>query len=153
MSLPVTSTQSPPARSLKTLLDDQDETLFAWHDGTVPAAPSSANPFYDPIKQLGPWSDSVEDCLKSERDRAFAKPCRLPCSSRFWSRRLEAFDDVASNEPIKHFVCERVKTLVAKLAPVDPPIRRSHWDRLSVELKDKIVGHVSPKIASVLNRL
>ncbi|KAL2918959.1 hypothetical protein HK105_201228 [Polyrhizophydium stewartii] len=130
MSLPVTSTQSPPARSLKTLLDDQDETLFAWHDGTVPAAPSSANPFYDPIKQLGPWSDSVEDCLKSE-----------------------PFDDVASNEPIKHFVCERVKTLVAKLAPVDPPIRRSHWDRLSVELKDKIVGHVSPKIASVLNRL
>ncbi|KAL2917201.1 hypothetical protein HK105_203265 [Polyrhizophydium stewartii] len=128
--LPVTSTQPPPAWSLKTLLDGQDETLFAWHDGIVPAAPSAGNPFYDPIKLLGPWDDSVEDCLKS-------KP----------------FDDVASNEPIKHFVCERVKTLVAKLAPVDPPIRRSHWDRLSVELKDKIIGHVSPKIASVLNRL
>ncbi|KAL2911570.1 hypothetical protein HK105_208969 [Polyrhizophydium stewartii] len=151
--LPVTSIQPPPARSLKSLFGDQYETLFAWHDDIVPAAPSAGNPSYDPKKLLGPWGDSVEDCLESERDRALPKPCRLPFSSRFCSRSLEAFDDVASNEPIKHSVCESVKTLVAGLAPVDPPIRRSHWDRLSVELKDKIVGHVSPKIAGVLNRL
>ncbi|KAL2919861.1 hypothetical protein HK105_200778 [Polyrhizophydium stewartii] len=150
---PVTSIQPPPARSLKSLFGDQYETLFAWHDGTVPVAPSAGNPSYDPIKQLGPWDDSVEDCLESERDRALAKPCRLPCSSRSWSGRFKAFDYFAYNEPIKRSVCESVKTLVAGLAPVDPPIRRSHWDRLSVELKDKIVGHVSPKIASVLNRL
>ncbi|KAL2915499.1 hypothetical protein HK105_204900 [Polyrhizophydium stewartii] len=56
-------------------------------------------------------------------------------------------------EPLDTKVCERVKIIVAKLASDVRPIPPSHWDRLEAPLKCKIVGHTSPEVESIYNRL